>query len=331
MEGGLGGRALPGSTSGPAAAGGAGGGKGKAKGAEGSDQGQAGSSSLPPAHQAAAKAKEIKAGQGSGPISPCPACIEAVVVGCLGGHEQKSVPCSTAGPYSCGRSCGRPLSCGNHMCSLACHAVQGAAGSTANSAAAAMPCEVCTRPCGKQRGCAHPCDRSCHKGPCPECLVQQRVACHCGKSSLSHPCVVLQHAKEQAGKDSDPLCCGKPCHRQLAFCPHPCRALCHPGACPKPEACAEEVTVRCECKRQRAKWPCSKVQVGCWEEHMGRAHAFLVAARMGQGPPPHRIFLSVGCSHGPSVVCHISTSIRPLALLLTIAGRAGGSRAAPGV
>lgn len=58
------------------------------------------------------------------------------------------------------------------------------------------------------------------------------------------------------------LCCGKPCHKPLPNCPHPCRVTCHPGACPGSWRCEEEVTVRCACKTLRAKWPCYKVAEG---------------------------------------------------------------------
>lgn len=36
------------------------------------------------------------------------------------------VPCHSLGPFSCGRACGRILTCGNHSCSLECHRVTAA-------------------------------------------------------------------------------------------------------------------------------------------------------------------------------------------------------------
>ena len=44
-------------------------------------------------------------------------------VRCIGDHETSSFPCSKAGPYSCGRECGRTLKCDNHICTLECHKV----------------------------------------------------------------------------------------------------------------------------------------------------------------------------------------------------------------
>lgn len=55
------------------------------------------------------------------------------------------------------------------------------------------------------------------------------------------------------------FCCGKTCHRALPGCPHMCERLCHTGACTS-QGCTRETTVRCACKRLKAKLPCSEVQ-----------------------------------------------------------------------
>lgn len=57
---------------------------------------------------------------------PCPDCEAPVQVTCLGGHETGDYPCHLAKPMSCGRPCGRLLTCENHTCTLECHAVEGA-------------------------------------------------------------------------------------------------------------------------------------------------------------------------------------------------------------
>ncbi|KAF6263962.1 hypothetical protein COO60DRAFT_1292737 [Scenedesmus sp. NREL 46B-D3] len=199
-----------------------------------------------------------------------------------GGHQQQPFPCHVVQPFSCGQQCGRPLACGNHTCSKACHAVPTATAAAAAAVAAAEACEVCSRACSKPRSCSHPCPSTCHPGDCAACTVEAAVPCHCGKTTLKFPCWqhqgIVQHQEMQqlagAGPQSgaaaaaaaaaaadDALCCGKPCHRQLPHCPHPCRALCHASsACPDPEGCSEEVGVRCSCRRLKQKWPCSKVQ-----------------------------------------------------------------------
>ena len=100
----------------------------------------------------AAVAAEAAAAMAAAGLVPCPPCPVPVQVGCLGGHCQQALPCRPAAAFCCGAPCGRPLACGNHNCSKACHAV---------SAAAAAECEVCERPCGKPRSCSHPCPSSC--------------------------------------------------------------------------------------------------------------------------------------------------------------------------
>eukprot|EP00798_Chlamydomonas_sp_ICE-L_P014077 gene14077-20025_t len=78
----------------------------------------------------------------------------------------------------------------------------------------------------------------------------------------------------------DPLCCQKPCHRQLPLCPHICKVPCHLGACPTSEACEEEVSVRCECKRLKAKWKCQKVQEALQAAGRSRGYDMGVSLRL---------------------------------------------------
>ena len=61
-----------------------------------------------------------------GQHTACPACKVAVQGTCRGGHEQQMQPCCSAQAFSCERSCGQPLACGNHSCSKPCHVVPGA-------------------------------------------------------------------------------------------------------------------------------------------------------------------------------------------------------------
>lgn len=54
---------------------------------------------------------------------PHPECKTEVAVICLGGHEKALWPCHNSKPTSCQRNCNRKLMCGNHTCSVICHAV----------------------------------------------------------------------------------------------------------------------------------------------------------------------------------------------------------------
>lgn len=170
--------------------------------------------------------------------SPCPPCREPVPVTCVGGHGTQHVACCEAAPYSCGAPCGRPLACGNHTCAMACHAVvppggSGAVGASSSSSSggnaggplAPVACRQCDRQCDRLRpaGCSHSCPLKCHPGSCPRCEAPVRAACLCGKTTLQLPCHEAAQAAAAKATAGGPLSCGKPCHRQLAHCPHPCR------------------------------------------------------------------------------------------------------------
>ena len=68
-------------------------------------------------------------------------------------------------------------------------------------------------------------------------------------------------AQASTADKTELLCCGKPCHKALPKCPHVCQARCHQGPCPAGSGgvCQEEVTVRCSCRRCKAKMPCHQV------------------------------------------------------------------------
>jgi hypothetical protein len=83
----------------------------------------------------------------------CPPCKARVERACLGGHEKRTVKCSSR-PFACDAKCGTPFSCGKHRCARPCH-VRSEGGAT---------CGVCERPCKRARDppCPHPCASRCH-------------------------------------------------------------------------------------------------------------------------------------------------------------------------
>nr|XP_032829270.1 NF-X1-type zinc finger protein NFXL1 [Petromyzon marinus] len=185
----------------------------------------------------------------------CPPCMQPTPTKCLGGHEESALPCHAARPSSCGRACGRLLACGNHTCSLVCHAVTG------SGLQAGPECAVCEEGCARSRpeGCTHRCKRRCHLGPCPACTHTIRTPCHCTLVSIHLSCSELLSAGET--ERDKLLSCKNQCPRKLE-CGHRCRALCHPGACPTGEACTHRVRVRCACTRIKKDSVCWKVQTG---------------------------------------------------------------------
>ncbi|XP_046686079.1 LOW QUALITY PROTEIN: protein shuttle craft-like, partial [Homalodisca vitripennis] len=111
-------------------------------------------------------------------FAECPPCGVLTSKYCYGKHElRKAVPCFMK-EFSCGRPCGRSLSCGRHSCiQSSCHG--GACVTT------------CKQPCTKPRDfCGHPCNAPCHEGDCIDapCKENVVVTCECGHRSMSRPC-----------------------------------------------------------------------------------------------------------------------------------------------
>uniref|UniRef100_A0A1B6EVN5 Protein shuttle craft n=1 Tax=Cuerna arida TaxID=1464854 RepID=A0A1B6EVN5_9HEMI len=110
-------------------------------------------------------------------FTECPPCGILTSKYCHGKHElRKAVPCHLK-EFSCGRPCGRALSCGRHSCIQSCHG-----GACVNT---------CKQPCTKPRDfCGHPCNAPCHEGDCIEapCKENVVVTCECGHRSMSRPC-----------------------------------------------------------------------------------------------------------------------------------------------
>lgn len=145
---------------------------------------------------------------------PHPPCKVKVPVTCTGGHETILMNCSDGKISSCGRNCGRKLSCGNHNCQKECHQVN-----DINSMEQDENCEECTSPCIKERpfGCTHSCPRPCHdlSKPCKKCIVQIKTKCFCGLTDVYYRCCDvnkrdIDDATREALRDKF-LCCGARC------------------------------------------------------------------------------------------------------------------------
>lgn len=123
-------------------------------------------------------------------VTPCPRCVTLVKRECVGGHQESRITPCYVKEITCSRLCGKPLSCGVHVCLLGCHRSD-------------IPCEAsnvetrrCNQACGLPRAlCSHPCDSLCHgTGPCPEssCTYAVKVQCPCGRITKSVQCHLLQ-------------------------------------------------------------------------------------------------------------------------------------------
>lgn len=116
--------------------------------------------------------------------SACPPCSVIVEKECVGGHGiKKKVLCHISEP-SCGKVCGKALSCGQHFCKRFCHS---------------GPCQEVTSPnqhCGQSCGivrplCGHSCEATCHPGKdCPKipCTHIITIYCPCKRRKIDTEC-----------------------------------------------------------------------------------------------------------------------------------------------
>lgn len=125
---------------------------------------------------------------------PCPPCTAPTERLCAGGHKVVSgVPCNSCA-ISCGKPCGRSLSCGLHVCKKVCHSGP----CQSNTPEGGDTRHVsCGNQCGKKRRfCSHSCTSICHPdATCPDnpCLELVKVSCGCGR--LYSPTRCLHGAK----------------------------------------------------------------------------------------------------------------------------------------
>ncbi|GFT66664.1 NF-X1-type zinc finger protein NFXL1 [Nephila pilipes] len=182
---------------------------------------------------------------------PCPPCSVPLPIRCLGGHEIQDIPCSSAVSTSCGRKCGRLLSCGNHTCSLECHSVDDMDELTK----ASSKCETCNELCQKPKkpGCIHPCSFPCHPGKCKPCKQHIRLKCHCQINTLYIACEEWTSANED--KKAELMSCSNRCPKEI-ICGHRCILLCHSGSCSDQNQCKKKVLLRCPCKRKKTEVQC---------------------------------------------------------------------------
>lgn len=195
---------------------------------------------------------------------PCPPCLVPVPLACQGEHEVQNFPCSEVRPWSCGRLCGRPLPCGNHVCQLECHVIDSSDDSSNSNG-----CQPCEERCSKERpeGCIHPCPRLCHPDPCSLCKKLLKMRCHCQLNSVYVSC--NEWISADSSQKGEMISCKNRCPKELP-CGHRCPLVCHPESCPGREICKKKVTIRCLCKRIKQEVQCStlssSVQLSCDEE-----------------------------------------------------------------
>jgi hypothetical protein len=150
-----------------------------------------------------------------------------------------SNPSGQSSGHTCSRPCGKPLSCGRHMCDNPCHsgpcAECGHVDYTAPLRCAcgrtSMPPPVrcgtslppCRYPCPIPRPCghAHAAWHTCHPDsfPCPPCAALTERLCSSGHERRTVPCHISV------------ITCSRPCGRLLPCQDHYCTKPCHLGPC----------------------------------------------------------------------------------------------------
>lgn len=186
---------------------------------------------------------------------PCPPCPKNVSNSCHCGQQPPKTRRCSAKAWSCGHSCGRILSCGQHSCQEPCHpgdcspcprkSLQSCScGSSTQLRECAQPVWHCDKVCNKQHSCGyHRCQQVCHKGGCGPCPSSGLRSCPCGKTSHTLPCT------------QEIPSCGDTCGKELSCGVHLCAERCHKGACP---TCLQFRVKRCRCGAREKETACSK-------------------------------------------------------------------------
>mmetsp|Transcript_15546 Transcript_15546/g.32905 ORF Transcript_15546/g.32905 Transcript_15546/m.32905 type:complete len:651 (+) Transcript_15546:139-2091(+) len=180
---------------------------------------------------------------------PCPPCTATSTQRCHCGAEEREGDCGQFA-FGCGKTCGQPLSCGEHACERPCHAgecgpcprepsVWGdscGCGRMANCQSEAMaarlcrwvgkrqhctdPLPLCSSLCGRRHeGCGHLCRQRCHEGPCDDCKGNMLRECACKRTSREVAC----------SEEPQEVRCAQICRTQKSCGRHRCSVACCPA------------------------------------------------------------------------------------------------------
>ena len=114
-----------------------------------------------------------------------------------------------------------------------------------------LPPHSCGQTCGRARAlpkrCPHPCELTCHAGPCPPCSrLGPPQPCFCGKASTTRRCADTDYDRGWS--------CGTVCKNNRMSCgQHSCNRTCHQGPC---GVCEEGVATLCYCGKVERLVPC---------------------------------------------------------------------------
>ncbi|KAL4796671.1 hypothetical protein BDV19DRAFT_360754 [Aspergillus venezuelensis] len=111
-----------------------------------------------------------------------------------------------------------------------------------------LPPHSCGQTCSRKRkGCPHPCDATCHAGPCSPCTAMGPIQdCFCGRNSSTKRCQDTDYERGWS--------CGEICGDLLPCGEHTCDRPCHEGLC---GACEVKIDARCYCGKVQTEMLCS--------------------------------------------------------------------------
>lgn len=182
-----------------------------------------------------------------------------------------------------------------------------------------LPPHSCGQTCSRPRkGCPHPCDATCHAGPCGPCTAMGPAQdCFCGRNSSTKRC---QDTDYENGWS-----CGEICGDLLPCGEHTCPLPCHEGLC---GACEAKLDARCYCGKTQTEMLCSSKEedlesrvvlgdgseewTGCFNcgEICGRSFDCGVHSCQKTCHPQDP--LPVHCPRSPDVVIHCPCGKTPL-------------------
>ncbi|KAF2076372.1 hypothetical protein CYY_002329 [Polysphondylium violaceum] len=156
---------------------------------------------------------------------PCPPCVFMVERMCSGGHElRKNVKCCV-NEVSCGRVCGKMLSCLSHTCPRICH--------------------------------SGPCITSTPTTSAPIANKNHKHSKECNHDDDDEDSEHEHDEEDELDNLIGSLSCGLLCGIPLDSCEHNCQSACHPGEpCPI-VPCKQKVKIYCQCKRRSVETLCT--------------------------------------------------------------------------
>ncbi|OON22090.1 NF-X1 type zinc finger, partial [Opisthorchis viverrini] len=250
--------------------------------------------------------------------------------------------------FSCSRTCGKQLSCGNHTCADPCHSGDCKPCSLEPSRCFTCPCgrvalsklvlsgdvsgdrtscvdpvPLCPNVCARPHSmCGHPCPLTCHSGPCPPCELSTTAKCRCGRTSKELTCARFEELARTEGLLQ--MLCERICKRKKVCGRHKCKNKCCDLTA---HSCSEICGRRLTCQRHNCEEPCHPGPCAtCWR---GVIYTELYCRCGLTVLPPPQPCGSIGpecvqpcnrvhdCDHPVRHTCHNDPICPPCTVLLT--------------